>query len=93
MSIDVPVLEVLDLADRLRGAAAHGTAAAERLLPVCRGGELAAALDRLCEGARLAAGAIAVETGLLGDTAEETARSWLALDAGLLPRRGVVLAR
>ena len=41
----------------------------------------------------MAARALAVETEDLGDDIEAVARSWLALDAGLLARRGPVLAR
>ena len=93
MSIEVPVLEVFALADRLRTTAGSGAVAAGRLRPVCRIGDLAGPLDELFEGARLAAGALAVETGLLGDAAEAAARSWLALDAGLLPGRGQVMSR
>jgi hypothetical protein len=93
MSIEVPVLEVVGLADRLRGIAGGGSAAARGLGEPGPVGELDAALGQLVEGARLAARAIGVECELLGDAAEATARSWLVLDSALLPRRGQVLAR
>ena len=93
MSIEVPVLEVLDLADRLRATGHLGTAAEGRLLPVCRVGDLAAPLGQLFEGAQLAARALAVETGLLGDLADGAVRSWSVMDAGLLSRRSQVLVR
>ena len=93
MSIDVPVLEVFDLADRLRAAAAPGHDAAARLQPAGDTGAIAAALDDVLDVIRMAARALAVETEDLGDTVDAVARSWLALDAGLLARRGQVLAR
>jgi hypothetical protein len=93
MSIDVPVLEVLDLADRLRGAAAHGFEASARMTAARDAGAVTAALDDLVACFTLASRAVATETELLGDTVEATARSWLTLDAALLARRGQVLAR
>ncbi len=95
MSLDVPVLEVLDLADRLRAAAEPGHDARARLADVdagCTGG-ITAALDDTLHAFRLGAVALAVETQELGNAVAATARSWLALDAGLLARRGQVLAR
>jgi hypothetical protein len=93
MSIDVPVLEVFDLGDRLRAAAEPGSAAAARLEPAADTGAIAAALGDALDAFRMAARALAVETDDLGATVDAVARSWLALDAGLLARRGQVLAR
>ena len=93
MSIEVSVLEVLDLAGRLRSAAEPGHFAAARLRHVGNTGDVAAALDHAHEAFRLAARALAAETEDLGDTVDAVARSWLALDVGLLARRGQVLAR
>ena len=45
MSIDVPVLEVFDLADRLRATAERGHDAAARLDPAGPAGAIAGALD------------------------------------------------
>jgi hypothetical protein len=93
VSIDVPVLEVFHLADRLRAAAAPGSDAAVRLQPAGDTGAIAAALDDVLAAFRMAARALAVETDDLGATVDAVARSWLALDAGLLARRGQVLGR
>jgi hypothetical protein len=93
MSIDVPVLEVFDLADRLRATAERGHDAAVRLEPAGPTGAIAAALDDALEAFRMAARALAVETDDLGTTVDAVARSWMALDAGLLSRHGQVLAR
>jgi hypothetical protein len=93
MSIEVPVLEVLGLADRLRAAAEHGTAAAARLRPPGDAGALTAGLDDFVACFALAARAVGSETDLLGREVAAAARSWLALDRGLLARRGQVLAR
>jgi hypothetical protein len=93
MSIEVPVLEVFDVADRLRAAAAPGHEAAARLVPGGPAGTIAAALDDALDSFQLAARALAVETEDLGDTVDSVARSWLALDADLLARHGQVLAR
>jgi hypothetical protein len=93
MSIDVPVLEVFDLADRLRVAAQPGRDAAARLQPDGDTGAIAAALHDAFDAWRTTARALAVEAEDLGDTVDAVARSWLALDADLLARRGQVLAR
>jgi hypothetical protein len=93
MPIEVPVLEVFDLADRLRAAAGPGHRAAARLEPAGRVGDISAALDDALGAFRLAARAVAVETEELGEDVATVARSWLALDAALLARRGQVLAR
>ena len=93
MSIDVPVLEVFDLADRLRAAAEPGSAAAGRLEPATGTGAIAPALDDALDAFRMTCRALAVETDALGATVDAVARSWQALDAGLLARRGQVLAR
>ena len=93
MSIDVPVLEVFALADRLRAAAEPGYDAAARLEPAAGAGAIAAALDDAFDAFRMAARAVAVETDDLGDAVDAVARSWMALDAGLLARRGQVLVR
>ena len=93
VSIDVPVLEVFDLADRLRAAAVPGHDAAVRLVPVEATGAIAAALDDAFGALGTLARALAVETDDLGDTVASVARSWMALDAGLLARHGQVLAR
>lgn len=93
MSIDVPVLEVFDLADRLRAAAQPGHDAAVRLEPDGDTGAIAAALHDAFDALRMTARAVAVETEDLGRTVDAVARSWLALDAGLLARSGQVLAR
>jgi hypothetical protein len=91
--IDVPVLEVLDLADRLRAASRHGADAAALLHPAGSTGTIAGALDDALEALRTAARALAVETDDLGDTVAGVASSWSALDGALLARRGQVLAR
>jgi hypothetical protein len=93
VSIDVPVLQVFDLADRLRAAAAPGHDAAARLEPADPTGAIAAALEDAFGAFGTLGRALAVETDDLGDTVEAVARSWMALDAGLLARRGQVLAR
>jgi len=93
MSIDLPVLEVLDLADRLRAGAGPGHDAAARLQPVGPTGAVSAALDDVIDAFGTAARALAVENEDPGATVEGVARSWLALDAGLLARRGQMLAR
>ena len=93
MSIDVPVLEVFDLADRLRSVADRGLEASVRLTPPGDAGALTTALEGFAEAFGLAGRALAVETDVLGDTVDAVARSWLALDADLLRRRGQVLAR
>jgi hypothetical protein len=93
MSIDVPVLEVFDVADRLRAAAAPGHDAAARLQPAGRTGAIAAALDDAFDALAMAARALAGETEDLGDTVDAVARSWLSLDADLLARHGQVLMR
>jgi hypothetical protein len=93
MSIEVPVLEVFDLADRLRTAAEPGHDAAARLAPPEGTGAIAAALDDALGALGMAARALAVETEDLGGTVDAVARSWLTLDTGLLARRGQVLAR
>ena len=93
MSIEVPVLEVFDLADRLRAAAVPSSDAAARLAPVDGTGAIAAALDQALDAFGTLARALAVESEDLGDTVASVARSWMALDAGLLARSGQVLAR
>ena len=93
MSIEVPVLEVLDLADRLRAAAEPGHAAAARLPTPGPVGGIAGALDDAVHALAMTARAVAVDTDDLGATVDAVARSWLALDADLLARRGQVLAR
>jgi hypothetical protein len=93
MSIEVPVLEVFDLADRLRAAAGPGHDAAARLQPAGDTGVVAAALDDALGAFRTVARALAVEADDLGATVDAVARSWLALDTALLARRGQVLAR
>jgi hypothetical protein len=93
MSIEVPVLEVFDLADRLRAAAQPGYDAATRLVPSGRTGAVAGALDDALDAFRTLARAVAVESEDLGDDADAVARSWIAFDADLLARRGQVLAR
>ena len=93
MSIDVPVLAVFDLADRLRSVAALGLEASGRLTPPGDAGALGQALEGFAEAFGLAARALGVETEVLGDTTEAVARSWLSLDADLLHRRGQVLSR
>ena len=93
MSIEVPVLEVLGLADRLRASADLGPEAAARLLPPGDAGAVTAALEEFFGCLGLAARAVGIESGLLGDAAEAAARSWVALDEGLLERRGQLVAR
>lgn len=93
MSIEVPVLEVLGLADRLRAAADLGPAAAARLLPPGAAGDLTAALGEFLGCFGLAARAVGAEAGHLGDAAEAAARSWLVLDERLLARRGHLVNR
>ena len=88
MSLEVPVLEVLDLADRLRAVAGLGAEAAAGLRAPGDGGALAAALDDFVAAFGVALRAMGAEAELLGDAAEATARSWALLDAGLLVRRG-----
>ena len=93
VSIDVPVLEVLGLADRLRAAADLGPMAAARLPPSGAAGSVTAALEEFLGSFGLAARAVGAEAGSLGDAAEAAARSWVALDEGLLARRGQLVAR
>ena len=93
MSIDVPVLEVFDLADRLRSVAEVGLEASSRLTLPGDVGALAPVLEGFVEAFALAARALSVETDVLGNTTEAVARSWLALDAHLLQRRGQVVSR
>jgi hypothetical protein len=93
MSIEVPVLEVFHLADRLSAAAQSGYDAAARLVPGGPTGAIAAALDDALDALRTVTRALAVETEHLGDTVDAVARSWMVLDAGLLARRGQVLER
>ena len=81
MSLEVPVLEVLDLAGL-------GAEAAAGLRAPGDGGALAAALDDFVAAFGVALRAMGAEAELLGDAAEATARSWALLDAGLLVRRG-----
>ncbi len=93
MSIEVPVLEVFGLADRLRAAADLGPGAAARLGPPGAAGAVTAALEEFLDRFGLAARAVGAEAGLLGDAAETAARSWLVLDDGLLARRGQLTTR
>lgn len=93
MSVEVPVLEVLGLADRLRAAADLGAAAAARLPPPGDAGAVTAALEEFLTCFALAARALGGEAASLGDAAGTAARSWLALDEGLLVRRGQLTAR
>ena len=93
VSIEVPVLEVVGLADRLRAAADLGSAAAAHLGPPGDAGAVTAALEEFLGCFGLAARALAAEAGHLGDAAETTACAWLALDDRLLARRGQLVAR
>ena len=93
MSIEVPVLEVFGLADRLRRAAVLGPQAAGRLAPAVDAGELTADLRRFHDALDLAARALGTELEVLGDAVDAAGRSWLALDADLLRYRGQVAAR
>lgn len=93
MSVEVPVLEVFDLADRLRAVAGDGFAASTRLAPPADCGALTAVLADFVEVFALAARALAVDIDQLAESVEAAARSWLALDAGILARRGQVLSR
>jgi hypothetical protein len=93
MSIEVPVLEVLALADRLRRAAELGPRAAGRPAPPADAGELAPDLRRFHDAVDLAARALGTELEVLGDAVEAAGRSWLALDADLLRHRGQVETR
>jgi hypothetical protein len=92
MSVEVPVLEVLGLADRLRAAAVRGAEAATRLGAPDDAGGAGPALEDFLGCLALAARAVAEETELLGDAAAAAARSWVALDARLLARRGRLTA-
>lgn len=93
MSVEVPVLEVLGLADRLRAAAVRGAEAATRLGPPEAAGGVSAALEDFLACFALAARAVGEETDLLGDAAAAAARSWVALDGGLLAGRGRLTPR
>ena len=93
MSIEVPVLEVLGLADRLRAAALHGADAAARLGSPGGAGGVGAALEDFLACFALAARAVGAETELLGEAATAAAYSWVALDADLLARRGQLTSR
>jgi hypothetical protein len=93
MSVEVPVLEVLGLADRLRRAAELGPRAAGRLAPPADAGELTADLHRFHDALDLAARALGTELEVLGDAVDAAGRSWLALDADLLRHRGAVATR
>lgn len=93
MSVQVPVLEVVDLADRLRAVSLIGTEAAARLAPVCGLGAVTASVESFLGCVGMAARGTAVETDLLGRTVAGVAESWLALDGALLARRQQVLAR
>lgn len=93
MSIEVPVLEVFGLADRLRAAAVHGAEAAARLRTPDAAGGLGAALEDFLTCFALAARAVGTETDLLGDAATAAALSWVALDTDLLARRGQLTSR
>ncbi len=88
MSVEVPVLEVLALADRLRRAAELGLRAAGRPAPPPDAGELTPDLHRFRDTLDLAARALGTELEVLGDAVDAAGRSWLALDAGLLRSRG-----
>jgi hypothetical protein len=93
MSVEVPVLEVLALADRLRAAAAAGHEAAARLSPAGDLGSLTWVAGSFLACVELAARGAAAETEALGTTVAAVAESWLALDGALLARRPQVLAR
>ena len=93
MSIEVPVLEVLGLADRLRAAAVHGAEAAARLRTPDGAGGVGAAVEDFFACFALAARALGTETELLGDGAAAAAQSWVALDGRLLARRGQLMSR
>lgn len=93
MSIEVPVLELSVASDRFRDESLAARAAGAVLRPVAGTGELAPAAEHLLDCFVLAADALAVELDLLGDSLAHVAAAWLALDAGLLARRGQVLAR
>ena len=92
MSIDVPVLEVFDLADRCARRPGRATRRGPPD-PVGPTGAIAAALDDALAASGRRRRALAVETDDLGTTVDAVARSWMALDAGLLARHGQVLAR
>lgn len=93
MSIEVPVLEVFGLADRLRRAAELGPQAAVRLGAPDAAGPLGVALEDFLTCFALAARAVGQETDLLGDAAATAAQSWVALDEDLLARRGQLTTR
>jgi hypothetical protein len=93
MSVEVPVLEVFVLADRLRAVAALGHDAAARLTPGDGLGGLQSAVSDFLDCVALAGRAAAAETDLLGATVAGVADSWLVLDRALLARRGHVRAR
>jgi hypothetical protein len=94
MSIEVPVLELYDLADVLRGSAGTADEAFSRLIPPGPVGErLQAAADDAVAGFRLGVRGLAVELELLGGTVAGVADSWLVLDETLLARRNQVRAR
>ena len=93
MSIEVPVLEVFGLADRLRAAAGQGDEAAARLTRPGTSGGVGAALEDFLSCFALAARAVGQETELLGDAAAAAAQSWVALDEDLLARRGQLTTR
>jgi hypothetical protein len=93
VSVDVPVLAIFDLTDRLHAAAQAGHEAAARLAPVPALGELSWVIESFLSCMRLAARGAAAETDLLGTAVAGVAESWLALDGALVSRRQQVLAR
>jgi hypothetical protein len=93
MSVEVPVLEVFVLADRLHAAAAAGHEAATRLSPAGDLGSLNRVVDSFLTCVALAARGVAAETDALGRTVAAVAESWLVLDGALLTRRRQVLGR
>lgn len=93
MSVQVPVLEVCDLAARLSAISLLGSEAAARLLPAGELGAVTAPVESFLACVGMAARGVATETELLGDTVAGVADSWLALDDALLARRQQVLAR
>ncbi|MCV2490458.1 hypothetical protein OF117_13910 [Geodermatophilus sp. YIM 151500] len=90
-SIEVPVLELFGLAGALRVGAGTAEEARARLVPGAPvGGRLQPAVDAFLAGHGLTARGLAGELHRLDAAVAEVAGSWLALDAGLLVRRGQV---
>jgi hypothetical protein len=89
MSIEVPAAEVRALAGLVRASAAQAEEIAPRLDAAGDVGDaLRPAVEALLDSHRTAGRALSAELGWLAATVAAVADSWLALDHGLLARRG-----